>query len=109
MLTKEISEVEKGCKRYLREEYIGTSIGDVKTDIFCGKWELDNMRFSDYCPICQAKLSILKSAQAKFDKFLKDLKQGFPNKFEMGNGQKLANMIFNDWLDELSSKQEGKC
>jgi len=67
MLTKEISEVEKGCGRTFKNNR--AKLHGYK--IFCGTGTAkDNL-----CPTCQAKLSTLKSAQAKFDKFVEDLKE----------------------------------
>jgi hypothetical protein len=59
MFNKEISDVKKGCGRALSL--------DLDKGIFsCGK--------KGYCELCKAKLSTLKSNQAKFDKFVEDLK-----------------------------------
>jgi hypothetical protein len=63
MLTKEISEVEKEIERV--KEWLSCKDIPLKTDN-----ELDNFRFNErYLLQEEAKLSILKSAQAKFDKF----------------------------------------
>jgi hypothetical protein len=110
MLTKEISDVEKGCGKNLGaymeipKEYEDCS-EKIRNkyaycwDVICGNQEL--------CPICRAKLSTLKSAQAKFDKFVKDLKQVYERKCigvppRMTYGELIIS------LDELSSKQEEK-
>jgi len=108
MLTNEISEVKKGCKQR-------TSNGVT----FCGvPYGYTNM--INYCELCQAKLSTLKSAQAKFDKFVEDLHIKI-DKFQK-ELLEIVNDCMNDWSyienkynekfkelkDELSSKQEGK-
>ena len=95
MLTKEISEVEKGCGK-LRTDGIGIRDG---TGYTCA---------TRLCPICQTKLSTLKSAQAKFKKFVEDLKKelkgiNFYAILGTMGSQKVIELI-----DELSSKQEGK-
>ena len=97
MLTKEISEVEKGCG-----ETNSYKCGERLK--ICGK--------SFLCPVCEAKLSTLKSAQAKFDKFLEDLRIGIDKTLE--EGIKRNSVLPHDWamdrinevIDELSSKQE---
>ena len=86
MLTKEISEVEKGCMKHN---------SNAMSPFFCNPRAL--------CSICQAKLSTLKSAQAKFDKFVEDLKKRLRGSLEY-NGHLLVYNI----IDELSSKQEEK-
>jgi hypothetical protein len=94
MLTKEISEVEKGCRKWL--EIQGK---------FCGELQ-DKYTGLTLCPTCQAKLSTLKSAQAKFDKFVEDLKEQLGEMWAMGEGS--VGDIWNK-IDELSSKQEETC
>jgi predicted nuclease with TOPRIM domain len=98
MLTKEISDVKKGCGKEIINEYFGnTPIGDYT----CEK--------EDLCEVCQAKRSTLKSAQAKFDKFvdneIKFLKDAlkYSEGYEYNIEQRLIEL-----KDELSSKQEKK-
>ena len=92
MLTKEISEVEKGCGN------------DCPADFDC------------LCPTCQAKLSTLKSAQAKFDKFMEEELE-FLKLLNSVDNNKIGELIdqritlfstIPSRIDELSSKQEGK-
>jgi hypothetical protein len=109
MLTKEISEVEKGCgKRF-----------DTSNDMnvyFCGERVIEGI---DLCPICQAKLSTLKSAQAKFDKFVDKIinhidlrnQQLIDNDEGISTDNMLKTIIYQEmkvFIKELSSKQEGK-
>ena len=129
MLTKEISEVKKGCGKKLEMGYI------------CGKkYHLDYSGWEVYrCKDCNEKISIYKSAQAKFDKFIEKVNlileeetinltacereakksnekaELDSNKFHRELGEKVAfgtgvitlKRIKNK-IDELSSKQEGK-
>jgi hypothetical protein len=75
MLTKEIADIEKGC---------GTiEWGNNEDRVKCGDAYL--------CGICEAKLSTLKSAQQKFDKF----------KQEELEFLKLLNSVDNNKIGEL--------
>jgi len=109
MLNKEISEVEKGCGELV--EF---------WDVPCGCFE--DLKHSDhyiYCLLCQEKLSTLKSAQAKFDKFVEEEKrwlialqhdikhcENYKNDLYPCEGYELREWIIKH-IDELSSK-EGK-
>jgi hypothetical protein len=103
MLTKEISEVEKGC---------GERLGILNGMWICG--EEPKKGIVKLCPICQAKLSALKSAQAKFDKFMIELKPLCSGIEIWFNGLSKPEGYYDLWKeiekikDELSSKQEGK-
>jgi len=94
MLTKEISEVEKGCG--VRFDFQGNGFAYKRPP--CCKQYL--------CPTCQAKLSTLKSAQQKFDK-LKQLWREKCKRMDIMSGR-VAIFELECILDELSSKQEGK-
>jgi chromosome segregation ATPase len=109
MLTKEISEVEKEIESKEKRLRGLKAISDGGA---FNKHQIQEMK----CRIreLQAKLSTLKSAQAKFDKFVEDLKK------ELDLYQKDC-MYQNHYrycvaklnavrkiIDELSSKQEGK-
>jgi hypothetical protein len=69
-----------------------------------GKCDSDGL-----CQICQAKLSTLKSAQAKFDKFVEDLKEElrtdltgcFTSQKQCDEWNKDTNRI----IDELSQRE----
>jgi len=89
MLTKEISDVEKELELEFESKYPLDSLDYIKR-----KDKLIHLR---------AKLSTLKSAQAKFDKFKEDIKKE--------TREWLSIEEFDSWcrkIDELSSKQEGK-
>ena len=123
MLTKEISEVEKGCGKSYQS----------------GKAKLDNRPLisqcnrESLCPICQKEKETLKSAQQRFNQLKelfnpdkafpldifpdiskKDIEQmnillenifGFPlDRLSAFIGRK----HYKNFIDELSSKQEGK-
>jgi ferredoxin len=97
MLTKEIAEVEKGCGRALSL--------DLDKGIFsCGK--------KGYCELCKAKLSTLKSAQQKFDKFVEEevkwLEERKEKELECYHdcGTSINLHYINKRIKELSSKQE---
>jgi hypothetical protein len=101
MLTKEISEVEKEIEqefKMLNEGYGSHEARDRNIDLL------------------RAKLSTLKSAQAKFDKFVEDLKASAVTPYmtvQIMESQpkekfKLKCFVDTDLIDELSSKQEGK-
>jgi hypothetical protein len=94
IIEKEISEVEKDIDEYDYEK---------------------NGSCYNYKGLLKAKLSALKSAQAKFDKFVEDLKKNFVEGLykEWGNewlGNKHEKMfiLMERIIDELSSKQEEK-
>jgi uncharacterized protein YbaR (Trm112 family) len=100
MLTKEISEVKKGC-------------GEVHTN---GRYTCMELQL---CPTCQAKLSTLKSAQAKFDRFVEEIinhidlrnQQLIDNDEGISTDNMLKTIIYQEmkvFIKELSSKQEGK-
>jgi hypothetical protein len=71
MLTKEISEVEKGCRIKVEgnDAFGSLNCGDERGhfDIETGNWIKDGFW---YCPKCETKLSTLKFAQQKFDKLI---------------------------------------
>ena len=101
MLTKEISEVEKEIVTWkeARFKYKSTTEDRHKAEI-----RLDEL---------MEKLSTLKSAQAKFDKFVGDLKKNFVEGLykEWGNewlGNKHEKMfiLLERIIDELSSQEE---
>jgi hypothetical protein len=101
MLTKEISEVEKEIERFK----------DMR--IYADD---ENINEEEYLLMQSEKLSTLKSAQAKFDKFVEDLKERFVEGLykEWGNewlGNKHEKMfiLMEKIIDELSSKQEESC
>jgi predicted metal-binding transcription factor (methanogenesis marker protein 9) len=84
LLTSELNRINQGC-------------GEVHTN---GRYTCMELQL---CPICQAKLSTLKSTQEKFDKFKEDIKKE--------TREWLSIEEFDSWcrkIDELSSKQEGK-
>jgi len=102
MLTKEISEVEKEIERLEK-------LGIYATD--------ENINDEEYLLMQSEKLSTLKSAQVKFDKFVEDLKEGMKPIIENieneckgtpANCYKIKKGIFT-LMDELSSKQEEEC
>jgi hypothetical protein len=82
LLTSELNRINQGC-------------GEVHTN---GRYTCMELQL---CPTCQEKLSTLKSAQAKFDKFVEEIKQKVLINWKGQNE-------FIDFLDELSSKQEGE-
>jgi hypothetical protein len=113
MLTKEISEVEKELELEFESKYPLDSLDYIKR-----KDKLIHLR---------AKLSTLKSAQAKFDKFMEDLKEiklvnplDFAEKyFNECKEKEQKGFFYSDFvmairdeilkrIDELSSKQEEK-
>jgi uncharacterized protein YbaR (Trm112 family) len=102
MLTKEISEVEKGCRIKVegKDEFGTLNCGDERGhfDIETGVWIKDGLW---YCPKCEEKLSTLKSAQAEFDKFIKNLKREYIKAYGKDHCDYMIKII-----DELSSKQE---
>ena len=103
MLTKEISEVEKGCNDFIEEDNFEDKEDLFDHDIYCGMNRIKDNKLM-LCPTCQAKLSTLKSAQAKFDKFVEDLKEELIVVcINFGQVSTIYKII-----DELSSKQEGK-
>jgi hypothetical protein len=104
MLTKEISEVEKGCNDFIEEDNFEDEEDLFDHDIYCGMNRIKDNKLM-LCPICQAKLSTLKSAQAKFDKFVKDLKAEV-RRLNFGYDYDEERII--ECIDELSSKQEEK-
>jgi hypothetical protein len=113
MLTKEISEVEKGCGNEFQME-IETSDKIRKLFLFqCGKWreieKLNNHMHMDWCPVCQAKLSTLKSCQAKFDKLKDQIDKIFIEGRKKGRGVGDIWDLIQNLFDELSSKQEETC
>jgi hypothetical protein len=73
MLTKEISEVEKEIKRYKQEEI--NEITEVTKDGIKVFFKINEEGLKWFRN--RAKLSTLKSCQAKFDKFVYDLKEQF--------------------------------
>jgi predicted transcriptional regulator len=105
MITKEISEVEKEI---------------IKEVLFSG----NDMRRTKVFPLALRRHlpeiedlikktidSTLKSAQAKFDKFVEDLKSGIQevrNHHEKYILKESDIQFIHDFIDELSSKQEGK-
>jgi hypothetical protein len=91
MLTKEISEVEKELdKREQTFEHISDTNFDVQ------------------CQVLRAKLSTLKSAQAKFDKFVEDLIGEIGDlEFDLDPDEMRPEDIWG-LIDKLSSKQEEK-
>jgi hypothetical protein len=118
MLTKEISEVEKEIEqefKMLNKGYGSHEARDRNIDLLREK--LSTLKY------CQAKFckgnnpqgsfemtpdnQALKSAQAKFDKFVEDLKTKINNEWDCwedytkGEKKELIS-----WIDELSSKQE---
>jgi hypothetical protein len=110
MLTKEISEVEKGFRK------LSLSIRPTEK-------EVETMsEYTWLTTIYPRKIyeETLKSAQAKFDKFINKLNNIFPPKdYDMSYPTEEENKAYNDALkdmrleikriiDELSSKQEGK-
>ena len=101
MLTKEISKVEKRFRK------LSLSIKPTEK-------EVDTMSEYEWITTIYPRRifeETLKSVQAKFDKFVKDLKCGIYGKLN-GNYPD-NNLELYQWLeeiiDELSSKQEGKC
>jgi len=117
MLTKEISDVEKGCGKDLNRKSF-----DGNVDLYCGievfiseKYGLKNI----LCSECQAKRSTLKSAQQKFDKFVDKIinhidlrnQQLIDNDEGVSTDNMLKTIIYQEmkvFIKELSSKQEGK-
>jgi uncharacterized protein YdcH (DUF465 family) len=107
MLTKEISEVEKGCGHRLPNFGSGSSL--------CGTECKNTANGKVYCIICHTKLSTLKSAQQKFDGLNEKLKIIDYRIKEMESNYKDMHIplhiqfLFDEWKkvrDELSSKQE---
>jgi hypothetical protein len=104
MLTKEISEVEKGCGKEVK------ALGDIYC---CGDdiSIVDGQKNIYLCQKCELKLSTLKSAQQKFDKFkqkIKELLIQHTNLCIQQDKIEIAGYLsgFHTELDELSSKQE---
>ena len=91
MLTKEISEVEKEIEDNLN--YIKENEGGRRNL----NWVTIKLKRNNELEI---KLSTLKSAQAKFNKFEGEIKQKVLTNWKGQNE-------FIDFIDELSSKQEG--
>ena len=104
MLNKEISEVEKGCGKWI-ENYDRDGDHEHRDDISCGTKDYN---FSPIlCEECQEKLSTLKSAQAKFDKFVEEeleFLKSLPT--QSGKSSKYQRDRILKRIDELSSKQE---
>ena len=95
MLTKEISEVEEEIVKVRKRFYKAVTL----------KRKTRFMYFQDL-KVLKQKLSTLKSAQAKFDKFNKYLDCDWT--MYSKETQQVVEDIQNR-IDELSSKQEGKC
>ena len=96
MLTKEISEVEKGMERL---------------EGIHKHWSDEVETFEDYTlslDLLGMKLSTLKSAQAKIEWFIRELKERTTC---IGCSKEYSNAFdtFNMIIDELSSKQEEEC
>ena len=66
-----IKKLKEGCGKPLGKKEIGTSIGDIEQDFFCGRvLEIDDMKLIDYCPICKAKISEHESVMEDVEKVI---------------------------------------
>jgi hypothetical protein len=123
MLTKEISEVEKEIIVAIDFNKYPTPITKEKENFLRDSVDLyDNKSLTQIRQmVLEEKLLTLKSAQAKFDKFVEDLNKHFT--FYKNDGDFEKGDLFvrkEDWdkirkgkikeliKDELSSKQEGE-
>jgi len=108
MLTKEISEVEKEIKTF-KGHFVPLE-----------RWLKNQHKEVVMYWIAQAKLSTLKSAQQKFDRFVEDLKNKVNEKITFYIEDELLDnalcgCVIREmqelwrFIDKPSSKQEGKC